>query len=298
MFHHFFFKNISYTATVDASGAGEGTPVGLLFTSLANSNANGLLYDLILDNCHLTVEAVQGAGKEKSVLAGIVAGMVDRGMVENVTVKNSSITGNAAYAAGIAGVACWSYNDNGVHVENCATINTTIEATVKASGILAWARGGDRVTLGNCYIEDITLDAPASSLDLGGTWGWGENIKHYSTTTAGKNYLGQTIAPVDAYNFHYQTRDNGDGTKDYRIFCVTTEDWILEAESINVAISFTNGTDTKSITVSPESAYRTIKAEHGNIVDVYTGGEGTVIFGWVIENVPADYAGTPSVTLQ
>ncbi|MBQ7364218.1 MAG: hypothetical protein IJW46_01325 [Clostridia bacterium] len=284
------FKNITYTATVDATGKGEGANVGLLTNSLANQNANGHVENLTFENCKLTVNATEGAGNEFAI-AGIVAGMVDRGRIENVTVKNSSIDGNAAAAGAIAGVACWSYDNNGVHVENCAVIDTTVKATKVAGGAVAYARGGDTVRIGNVYVENVTLDAPKSGFAYGDVWGWGENVKLYSTTLAGKNAIGSTLKadPEADYTFYYQMRESGEGTYDYRIICVANKAWAIANESIKVQISFYAGASEKSTTQIADTVYEKVTATSGNLTEIYTSDADSVIFGWVVENVPADY---------
>ncbi|MBR2987829.1 MAG: hypothetical protein IKC63_07390 [Clostridia bacterium] len=284
------FKNITYTATVDATGKGEGANVGLLTNSLANNNANGHVENLTFENCKLTVNATNGAGNEFAI-AGIVAGMVDRGRIENVTVKGSTIDGNAAAAGAVAGVACWNFDDNGVHVENCAVIDTTVTATKVAGGAVAYARGGDTVRIGNVYAENVTLNAPNSGIAYGALWGWGENVKLYSTTLAGENRIGQTLAssPDADYTFYYQMRENGDGTYDYRIICVANKAWATAKESIEVNISFFAGAAEKSTTQVADTVYEKVTATADGLTEVYSADAESVIFGWIIENVPADY---------
>ena len=198
-------SNITYTATVDSTNAGEGVAKGLFVDALANQNANGRIMDLNFKNCKLTVNATEGEGKEKAVICGIVAGMVDRGYIQDVSIYNCKIDGNASYAAGIAGVACYGADDKGVHVENCGVYDSTIKANVMANGIIAFARAGDKVTLGNATVKDskfyiATYEGEAGTdVTMYATWGWGENVSLISETEA-NNYVGAPIIEDDEDN--------------------------------------------------------------------------------------------------
>ena len=281
------FSNITYTATADATSGTK--TVGMMFNVLSNGDGNGLLYDLTFDNCTFTVNATNGADRNNYVVAGMVAGLVDRGRIENVVVKNSTLNGNAAAAAGIAGIVSWSYNNNGVYAENCGIINTTINATTLAGGAIVYAKYGDRVNLGHLYIEDVTLNAPKTAAGYVEKWD-NDNVRHYGTTFAGTNLFGQTLKADGEYEFFWQTRDAGNGNVDVRIICVTTEAWLAAANSVEVTLTLTDGTTPKSTVVTPENFFETIKATANGVTDVYAGTDGTVMFGWVIKGVPAAYA--------
>ena len=281
------FSNITATATADATGGMQ--HVGMVFNALTNGGGNGLLVDLNFDNCTFTVNGTNGADRSKYVIAGMIAGVADRGRIENVTVSNSTLAGTAGAAAGIAGKLQWSYNDNGVYAENCGVINTTITATALASASVVYARYGDRANLGHLYVEDVTLSAPKTAAGFVETWD-GNNTRHYATTFEGTNRFGQTMTPSGEYQFFWQTRDAGNGNVDVRIICVTTEEWLKAAESAKVTLTLTDGTTPKSAQVTPDTFYQSVTATSNGVTDVYTGGEGTVIFGWVIKGVPADYA--------
>ena len=280
------FKNITYTATADATGGMQ--TVGLIVNNLANNNGNGHIENLTLENCTFTVEATNGDGYGNAVFAGIVAGQVDRGRLENVTVKNSKLLGNAYAAGGIAGDACWNYDDNGVHVENCAVIDTEVNATKVAAGILAVAKNGDRVRIGNAYVKNVTLKAPESSLDLGAKWD-NNNVVIYSTTVEGNNTVGKTLAADGNYKFYYQTKDGADGTKDYRIICVANKAWATSQSEIKVSISFFNESLEKSTVATANTVYTTIKADGAGLTEIYGTDAESVIFGWVVTGVPAEF---------
>ena len=293
-------SGLTYTATVDSNGDGDGKSIGLFVNDLANQNANGRIMDLNFDNCHLTVEATEGEGRDNSVICGIVAGMVDRGYIQDVTVSNSSIKGNASYAGGIAGVACWSADDKGVHVENCAVSNTYIQATKLAGGILCFARGGDKVTMGNVAIDGVTYDAPEYKNACAGTWGWGENVSIISENVSNVKVKSTLAATEGNYTFYYQTRTNADDETlvDYRIICVANTEWAVAQPGISVSISFTDGETTKTTVQSADTVYKAVTATGDGYTDVYTAADGSVIFGWVITGVPADFAATtPTVAV-
>ncbi len=291
------FSNIRYTATVNAAEARDGMPVGLLFDVLSNGDGNGLLYDLTLDNCTLTVNATQGTDKGQSVFAGLVAGLVDRGRLTNVTVQNSKIDGNANIASGIAGVASWCYNEKHVYVENCAVINTEINAASLATGILGYVRGGDLVRMSTVYLKDVTLNADDTAAACGGKWGWdGEKDPElWTTTLEGSNQFAKTLIPEEkGYSFYFQVRDGKNNTKDVRIICVATEAWLAATPSCDIKLTFTknDGSHSQSCTVTPDTVYRTVNATSGNVTDVYGAADGSIIFGWVITDVPIEYAST------
>ncbi len=293
------FKNITYTAAADAT---EGlVTVGLLFNVFANdSGSTGTLYDLNFDSCSLTVNATNGADKDHAVVAGLVAGLVDRACIENVTVSNSELKGNAAYAAGIAGIASWNYNEKGVYVENCGLIASTVTAGVKASAILSFARWGDRVVLGNTYVKDITLVAPSTAIGCGEQWG-NDNLRHVSITAEGENKVQQTLTlGEEDYKIYIQKREAGAGYYDVRIVVVAKKSWITAQSSITADIAFINGSNEEKFTEQTVStAYTSIKAEADGITEVYAGAEDTALFGWVVTEVPADFLETnPSVELS
>ena len=293
-------SGLTYTATVDSNGDGDGKSIGLFVNDLANQNANGRIMDLNFDNCHLTVEATEGEGRDNSVICGIVAGMVDRGYIQDVTVSNSSIKGNASYAGGIAGIANWNTDDKGVHVENCAVSNTYIQATKLAGGILCFARGGDKVTMGNVAIDGVTYDAPEYKNACAGTWGWGENVSIISENVSNVKVKSTLAAPEGDYTFYYQTRTNADDETlvDYRIICVANTEWAVAQPGISVSISFTDGETTKTTVQSDDTVYKAVTATGDGYTDVYTAADGSVIFGWVITGVPADFAATtPTVAV-
>lgn len=82
------------------------------------SNVNSVS-DLVIENAH-----VEGTGKDSSV--GALMGYSDKGKLENVTIKDSSIKGSK-YTGGIAGR---SYSD----ITNCRVENCEISTTSKEVG--------------------------------------------------------------------------------------------------------------------------------------------------------------------
>ena len=283
------FKNITYTVAADATGGMQ--TVGLVVNNLANFNANGHIENLIIDNATFTVEATNGNGFGNAVFAGLVAGQVDRGRLENVTVKNSKLLGNAYAAGGIAGDACWNYDENGVHVENCAVIDTEVNAANYVAGILAVAKNGDRVRIGNAYVKNVTLNAPESSLDYAAKWD-NDNVVLYSTTVEGVNTIGKTLAAPEGdanYKFYYQTKPGADGTTDYRIICVANKAWATAQPSIKVSISFFDDSLEKSTVVTANTVYEKVTATSGNLTEVYGVDAESVVFGWVVKGVPAEF---------
>ncbi len=294
------FSNITYTAKANAKEATEGKPIGLFCNSLTNHYDTGLIYDLNFENCTLIVNASEGGTKETSVIAGIVCGEVNRGCIENVTVSNSKILGNASIAGGIAGVASWNYDQKGAHVENCAVIDTQIIAKSVAGGILGYARGGDRVLLGNAYVENVAIKADTASLTVGANWGWGENIGLISLTTEGENKVYKTLSSEgEDYKIFFQTRAAEDGKSDVRIIVVAKKSWVEAQDAISAKIAFTAGETTKSTEQTVSTAYAKVTANGDGVTEVYTGDANTVIFGFVITDVPAEFiAANPTVTIQ
>ena len=283
------FKNITYTATADATGGMQ--TVGVLVNNLVNaSGSTGHIENITLDNVTFTVEATNGDGFGNAVFAGIVAGQVDRGRLENVTVTNSKLLGNAYAAGAIAGDACWNYDENGVHVENCGAIGTEVNAAKYASGILAVAKNSDRVRIGNAYVKDVTLKAPECSFDVAAKWD-NDNVLIYSTTVEGENTIGKTLAadPEANYKFYYQTKPGAEGTTDYRIICVANKEWAVAQPGIKVSISFFNESIEKSTTVTANKVYEQVTATNGGTTEIFTSDAESVIFGWVVTGVPAEF---------
>ena len=136
-------SGITYTATVDATGNDQGKPVGMFVNELANNNGNGRIKDLNFANCTFTVNATEGGSKETSVIAGLVAGMVDRGIIENVTVNNCVLDGNASYAGGIAGYT-------GVNMDFFDCVNEGNVTSGRASGGIVGSSGRGGTALFQC----------------------------------------------------------------------------------------------------------------------------------------------------
>lgn len=292
-------SNITYTAVVDATGANEGLNVGILVNNLANNNANGKITDLTVDHCTLTVQAKEGNNKNQQVMAGIVAGMVDRGFVENVVVSNCVIDGNPSNAGGIAGVGCWNADQKGYHLENCAVINTQIGATQVGGGIVAFLRGGDKACFGDVKVTGVNFTSAVTGELFGATWGWGESHSVGNTEFSGNT--NNVILKLNGrnYSFFVQTRPGEEeGTTDVRIVAVVKEEWLMKAGKAELTIRFTDGTTTKSTTQIPKTFYQNIKAVEGDTEVTYVAEEGAVIVGWVVTGVPADFVNGLSVQMK
>lgn len=297
-------KGLSYETTAEAPFLNEkkepvndGKPIGLMFTSITNNNANGRVYDLILEDCKLTVHATEGDGKEQQVIAGILAGIVDRGFVENVTVKGCTIDGNPGIAGGIAGVVCWKTDNKGNHVENCATLDSTVTATHLAAGIVAYLRGGDDITIGNMEVSGVNFVTEGQySNGIGAKWGWGERDPHITSEEYENNTSKVTLGLDDGenYQFYSQTRKGSeDNTTDVRVVAVVKLEWLEAAAKANVKISFTNteGSNTKSTgELSLQKVYQLLNAQNLSAQEMaYVAEEGIVILGWIITGVDNDY---------
>ncbi|MBR2987412.1 MAG: hypothetical protein IKC63_05285 [Clostridia bacterium] len=96
------------------------------------------------------------------------------------------------------------------------------------------------------------------------------------------------------YVFYAQTRTNrmDAAEKDVRIICVATESFVGSIENFVATFTFTDGTTPVTLkSVGLSTVFKEIKAygTDGN-VETFTAAEGTVIFGWVITEVPEAYA--------
>lgn len=277
-------SNLSYTATGSISNT------GMFVTDIANNNANGRVKNIVFDNCTFTVNA-----ENNNAYAGFVAAKADRGNLTGITVKNSKLLGNAMVAGGIAAEICWGIGDG--HVIDCKVENTYIEATNKAAGLVGRATSSDDTVVRNGAVTDVTFKA-ASVYDFVAETS--ERTKIEECTISGKTILSELSAPTEGdYAFYYQTRAGENGTTDYRIICVANTDWVMEQTAINVKMTFTDGTTEKSITEAASTVYTSVKANGEGYTDLYTAAEGTVIFGWVVTGVPAEYAAnTPTAVMQ
>ena len=96
------------------------------------------------------------------------------------------------------------------------------------------------------------------------------------------------------FDFYKQERVNAsDATKnDYRIIAVMNEEWLLDVAFAEVQITFSNGTDSKTLTAVPQTVYETVYADTAEGRTVYTAAEGNIMLGWVVMAVPSDYTVT------
>jgi len=219
--------------------------------------------------------------------------MVDRGYIQDVAIYNCSIKGNASYAGGIAGVACWSADDKGVHVENCGVYNSEINAKVLAGGVLCYARGGDKVTMGNVAVEGTAINAPEYAVAYAGTWGWGENVSLISTVSK-DNTRNMILDHVSDEQLYVQYRTGAAaGTKDIRVIVVASEETLAAKDSCVFNLTFKYKVDDveteKTVTKEISKAYLEIQAKDSEgCTSIYTSADGYAILGIVITGVPAD----------
>ena len=107
--------------------------------------------------------------------------------------------------------------------------------------------------------------------------------------------LDTTLSPGDRdYVFYAQTRTNrlDSSKKDVRIVCVADQEWLSAAENFVATFTFSDGTTPITLkSVGIKTVFKAITAfgTEGK-TETYTAAEGAVIFGWVITDVPADYA--------
>ncbi|MBR6769397.1 MAG: hypothetical protein IKM34_07935 [Clostridia bacterium] len=261
-------SNLSYTAT------GQWSNVGAFMIDIANNNANGRVKNIVFDNCTLTV-----ATDNNNCYAGIVAAMVDRGNLTNITVKNSKLLGNAMKAGGIVAEACWGIDDG--HVIDCKVENTLITATEKAAGLVGRVTGSDTVPIVNGTVKNVTYNAPAYApyvVDDNGK----ADIQGCKTTTV--------LDTPETVDFYYQTREGANGAKDYRVICVANRAWAEQQTSISINVEFRNATSTVTGTLTATTVYETVTATANGHTDYYEAADDAVVFGWVITGVPADYS--------
>lgn len=276
-------SNLSYTATGNIANT------GMFVTDVANNNANGRIKNIVFDNCTFIV-----AAENNNAYAGFVAAKADRGNLTGITVKNSKLLGNAMKAGGIVAEICWGIGDG--HVIDCTVENTVITATNKAAGLVGRATSGDDTVIRGCTVKDVIYAVPAFADFAVDTAD--KTIIENCTATGTK--VASTLTSEGDYTFYYQTRTNADDeTKvDYRIICVANTEWAVAQPGISVSISFTDGETTKTTVQSADTVYKAVTATGDGYTDVYTAADGSVIFGWVITGVPADFAATtPTVAV-
>ena len=122
----------------------------------------------------------------------------------------------------------------------------------------------------------------------------GDTTKSSAQTT----FEAIALADEDNYDLYYQTRTNADDPSltDYRIVIVADLDWLNTLSTMESVVTFSaEGLDDVSLTDTPTTVYSRLIAPG----TVYTAADGTVIFGWIVTGVPADYAaGEISATLN
>ncbi len=273
-------KNLSYTASVDSSSGNQ--YVGMFVTDLANNNANGRIRNLTFENCSFTVKT-SGAN---FVYAGMVAGSVDRANLTGVVVKNCTLESDGYAAAGLAARACWGISDG--HILNCKVENSSIKAVDLAVGVVAFTEGSDEVVLTGNEIANSTLTAETTAPGVGegnsAVNTEGLTVRTSLTLDAGKDWAAYYQYRVNAYD---------ETLYDYRVVVVANTDWLKTNYTKGFEVSFAEG---KSLTDTPAEAFKTVSATTDACVDLYEAVGETVVFGWVVTEVPGnDY--TPTVTL-
>lgn len=96
------------------------------------------------------------------------------------------------------------------------------------------------------------------------------------------------------YAFYAQTRTNrlDSNKKDVRIICVADQEWITSIPNFVATFTFTDGSTPVSLkSVGLDVVFKEVVTygTNGN-VETYAAADGAVIFGWVITDVPAEYA--------
>ena len=132
----------------------------------------------------------------------------------------------------------------------------------------------------NGTVKNVTYNAPAYApyvVDDNGK----ADIQGCKTTTV--------LDTPETVDFYYQTREGAEGTTDYRILCVADKEWALAQSSIKVSISFFDDSLEKSTVATANTVFEKLKAESEGLVEVYTTDADSVVFGWVVKGVPAEF---------
>lgn len=103
-----------------------------------------------------------------------------------------------------------------------------------------------------------------------------------------------SVPEGENYVFYAQTRTNrlDSSKKDVRIICVADQNWITSIPNYVATITFTDGTTPVTLkSFGLNAVFKEVVAygTEGN-VETYVAAEGAVIFGWVITDVPENYA--------
>ncbi len=106
------------------------------------------------------------------------------------------------------------------------------------------------------------------------------------------NNIPSALKPADGknYAFYYQEQivSSTATARDIRVICVMNEQWLRDLVSAEITIPFADadGIVAKTLKVVPNVVYSTIKADG----KTYTAAKGYVILGWIIQDVPTEYA--------
>lgn len=127
-----------------------------MFTIFANSH-DVVVKNVTFDNAKVTCNGINSA---------IIVGQTYNNLLlENVDVKNSSVTGNYKVATLVGSVYNESTSTITATLKNCDVTNTSIKSTQYdfcTSGMVAFVNAGDNdaVVFENCTVSDVKLYAP------------------------------------------------------------------------------------------------------------------------------------------
>lgn len=129
--------------------------------------------------------------------------------------------------------------------------------------------------------------------------GYEFDMNLYATSGSTDKFTAQTairdmeIPAEQNYAFYYQTKAGADNTTDFRILFTAKTEWLDSISTLEAVITFSNGTEEKVLTVSPDTVYKTVSAPE----TVYVAPEGTVVFGWIVTGMPESFATAETVVV-
>ncbi|MBR2987555.1 MAG: hypothetical protein IKC63_06000 [Clostridia bacterium] len=270
---------------------------------------SGTVKNLTLENGTMSLQA--NFNKNNRMDVAYLAGYADGATLENVhavgiTVKTvgkgvNENQGFMGYAATLVARATGNTTFTNCTVDATSSVYTADSPRMHASQILGAYDGDGEITMNYCKGEAEIAVCTDKSIGLmyksnDGVRCDGIPGELLKDNLGGALSYATELVSEGNYTFYYQTRTNKDDAslKDYRILCVATKEFAASADSLKVRIAFSNGNTEKSIEKTPETLYYNVTAEGDGYADTYTAGDGSVIFGWVITGVPADYQNTPT----
>jgi len=178
---------------------------------------------------------------------------------------------------------------------------------VYVNGHLLYSHGGENNLYRNKKLCDNAADllfegtniVAVSLHQFAGGYEFDMNL--YATSGDTERYTAQTevkeiaIAEGENYSFYYQTRTNAadETATDFRVLFVADIEWLNSLTSMEAVITFSNGTEEKTKTITPSTVYKTVSAPE----TVYIASDGAVVFGWIVSGMPADFATAETVTV-